>query len=39
LWYVSQRADVERGADVLDASLASILAARASAPSTAGNAG
>ena len=39
LWYVSQRADVERGADVLDASLASILAARASTPSTAGDAG
>ena len=39
LWYVSQRADVERGAQMLDASLASILAARASAPSTAGSAG
>ena len=39
LWYVSQRAVVERGADVLDASLASILAARASIPSTAGPAG
>jgi len=38
-WYVSQRADVERGVLVLDASLASILAARASAPSTAGSAG
>ncbi|HEU4722681.1 MAG TPA: tetraacyldisaccharide 4'-kinase [Gemmatimonadaceae bacterium] len=36
LWYVSQRADVERGAAVLDASLASILAARASTPSPAG---
>jgi tetraacyldisaccharide 4'-kinase len=39
LWYVSQRVDVERGAQVLDASLASILAARASGPSTAGTAG
>src|SRR5687767_15267647 len=39
LWYVSQRADVERGAHVLDASLASILAARASTPSTTGDAG
>ena len=39
LWYVSQRADVERGAHVLDASLASILAARASTPSTTGTAG
>ena len=39
LWYVSQRADVERGAHVLDASLATILAARASTPSTAGAAG
>ena len=39
LWYVSQRADVERGAHVLDASLASILAARASTSSTAGTTG
>ena len=39
LWYVSQRADVERGAHMLDASLASILAARPSTPSTAGAAG
>ena len=39
LWYVSQRADVERGAHVLDASLATIVAARASTPSTAGAAG
>ena len=39
LWYVSQRTDVERGAHVLDASLASILSARASAPSTAGTTG
>ena len=39
LWYVSQRADVERGAPVLDASLATILAARASTPPTAGDAG
>lgn len=39
LWYVSQRAEVERGADVLDASLAQVLAARVSTPSTAGAAG
>src|SRR5215207_2959461 len=39
LWYVSQRAEVERGADVLDASLALLLGARASTPSTAGAAG
>lgn len=39
LWYVSQRAEVERGAHLLDASLALILAARASTPSTAGAAG
>lgn len=39
LWYVSQRAEVERGAQVLDASLALVLAARVSSPSTAGAAG
>jgi len=39
LWYVSQRAEVERGAHHLDASLALVLAARASTPSTAGAAG
>jgi tetraacyldisaccharide 4'-kinase len=39
LWYVSQRAEVERGAELLDASLALVLAARASTPSTAGAAG
>lgn len=39
LWYVSQRAEVEHGAHVLDASLASLLGARASTPSTAGAAG
>lgn len=39
LWYVSQRAEVERGAHVLDASLALVLAARVSTPSTAGAAG
>ena len=39
LWYVSQRAEVERGAQLLDASLALVLAARASTPSTAGAAG
>ena len=39
LWYVSQRAEVERGAHVLDASLALLLGARASTPSTAGTAG
>lgn len=39
LWYVSQRAEVERGAHVLDASLALLLGARASTPSTAGAAG
>ena len=39
LWYVSQRAEVERGAHLLDASLALILAARASTSSTAGAAG
>jgi hypothetical protein len=36
LWYLSQRAEVERGAQLLDASLALVLAARASTPSTAG---
>ena len=39
LWYVSQRAEVERGAHLLDASLALVLAARVSTPSTAGAAG
>ena len=39
LWYVSQRAEVERGAHLLDASLALLLGARASTPSTAGAAG
>jgi tetraacyldisaccharide 4'-kinase len=39
LWYVSQRAEVERGAHVLDASLELLLGARASTPSTAGAAG
>ena len=39
LWYVSQRAEVERGAELLDASLALVLAARASTSSTAGAAG
>jgi tetraacyldisaccharide 4'-kinase len=39
LWYVSQRVEVDRGADVLEASLASILAARTRGPSTAGVAG
>ena len=39
LWYVSQRAEVERGAHLLDASLALVLAARASTPSTTGAAG
>jgi len=39
LWYVSQRAEVERGAHLLDASLAQVLAARVSTPSTAGAAG
>jgi tetraacyldisaccharide 4'-kinase len=39
LWYVSQRAHVEHGAQVLDASLALLLAARAITPSTAGAAG
>jgi tetraacyldisaccharide 4'-kinase len=39
LWYVSQRVVVERGASALDASIASILAARADLSSTAGLAG
>jgi tetraacyldisaccharide 4'-kinase len=39
LWYLSQRAEVERGTQLLDASLALVLAARASTPSTAGAAG
>lgn len=39
LWYVSQRAEVERGAHLLDASLALVLAARGSTSSTAGAAG
>ncbi|PYP79601.1 MAG: tetraacyldisaccharide 4'-kinase [Gemmatimonadetes bacterium] len=39
LWYVSQRAEVEHGAHLLDASLAHVLAARTSTPSTAGATG
>ena len=39
LWYVSQRAVVERGGAALDASLEAILAARVAAPPTAGLAG
>jgi tetraacyldisaccharide 4'-kinase len=39
LWYVSQRAVIERGEAALDASLAVVLAARAAAPPTAGPAG
>jgi len=39
LWYVSQRAVVERGGAALDASLESMLAARAAASPTAGSAG
>jgi tetraacyldisaccharide 4'-kinase len=39
LWYVSQRAEVERGEHFLDASLASVVSARASFSSTAGAAG
>lgn len=39
LWYVSQRVVVERGASTLEASIASILAARADLSSTAGLAG
>jgi tetraacyldisaccharide 4'-kinase len=39
LWYVSQTAVVEHGADALDASLTNLLAARVGAPPTAGSAG
>jgi tetraacyldisaccharide 4'-kinase len=39
LWYVSQRAEVERGEQLLAATLASVMSARASSPSTAGAAG
>ena len=39
LWYVSQRAVVERGSAALDASLEGILAARTAVPPTAGPAG
>jgi tetraacyldisaccharide 4'-kinase len=39
LWYVSQRAVVERGGAVLDASLEIVLRARAAVPPTAGSAG
>jgi tetraacyldisaccharide 4'-kinase len=39
LWYVSQRAVIERGGAALDASLGVILAARVAAPPTAGPAG
>ncbi|MDB4883195.1 MAG: Tetraacyldisaccharide 4-kinase [Gemmatimonadetes bacterium] len=39
LWYVSQRAEIERGRQLLEASLATILSARASDSSTAGAAG
>jgi tetraacyldisaccharide 4'-kinase len=39
IWYVSQRAVVERGGAALDASLEGILAARVAAPPTAGPAG
>jgi tetraacyldisaccharide 4'-kinase len=39
LWYVSQGAEVEYGGAALDASLNTILAARASVPPTAGTAG
>lgn len=39
LWYVSQRAVVERGGTALDASLEGILAARRGVSSTAGSAG
>jgi hypothetical protein len=38
LWYVSQRVEIERGRDLIDASLAMILSARANS-STAGAAG
>jgi len=36
LWYVSQRAEVERGEQLLAATLASVMSARASSTSTAG---
>ena len=39
LWYVSQRAEVERGEQLLAATLASVVSARASSTSTAGHAG
>jgi tetraacyldisaccharide 4'-kinase len=39
LWYVSQRAEVERGEQLLAATLASVMSARASVSSTAGVAG
>jgi len=39
LWYVSQRAEVERGEQLLAATLASVMSARASSTSTAGHAG
>jgi tetraacyldisaccharide 4'-kinase len=39
LWYVSQRAEVEHGGHILDASLAVILKARAITPTNAGTAG
>jgi tetraacyldisaccharide 4'-kinase len=39
LWYVSQRAEIERGAQLLDDSLSTILSARAGISSTAGAAG
>jgi tetraacyldisaccharide 4'-kinase len=39
LWYVSQRAEVERGEQLLAATLASVMSARASDSSTAGVAG
>jgi tetraacyldisaccharide 4'-kinase len=39
LWYVSQRAEVERGEQLLAATLASVMSARASSSSTAGAAG
>ena len=39
LWYVSQRAEVERGEQLLAATLSSVMSARASSTSTAGAAG
>jgi tetraacyldisaccharide 4'-kinase len=39
LWYVSQRAEIERGSASLDASLQGILSARTGASQTAGSAG